>query len=556
MKKTPYPLLIIVLFSGFLYLTGIRWGLPSEGAKKFYVGDINISREYLKRGWEISRENLPEKLPRSRFNAIRSFHPDEQNILKSIISMSPERFDFNPHFFEYPSCQIYLVAAVLKVISETGLIVIKPDASYYFQNPEEMAKIYLTGRMTTVLMAILGLIFFYDAALILCGKYGAIFSTACLGFCPLYAINSHYMTVDVPMVFWITVFLFLTALSVKRGRFSYIVASAFVSGIAAGTKYPAGILIFLLPFVYYGTCKKSPVRSIFDIGALFFLFLAGFLITTPYSVIAFDEFKRDILYQASARGVGFSAIFNHVSSMIDFFRALWVGSWLLLFLFVPSVYFLAKRRIFEDRIILTALVLAIVPLLVAGGFKYARYYLIALPFLCLSTGSLLDEFFQIQKKKIKLFAISLCILILMFVSVKSVAYSKLMCGKDIRITTAEYVDKQFPQGTKIVFTKDPWIFEVPPVNPEKFSVHIIEESGLEKAPSTCYLIIGELQYFLTSGNRNIQMQREIVYIQEKGFVLKKIFANHAGFGLLRFDDNWTIHDMLYTHPGILLFYKP
>jgi hypothetical protein len=52
------------------------------------------------------------------------------------------------------------------------------------------------------------------------------------------------------------------------------------------------------------------------------------------------------------------------------------------------------------------------------------------------------------------------------------------------------------------------------------------------------------------------MQNKIDFCQKKGFVLKKIFENEPHFGQLYFDCDWTLHDMIYAHPKILLFYKP
>ncbi|MCM8825097.1 MAG: hypothetical protein NC937_02950, partial [Candidatus Omnitrophica bacterium] len=121
--------------------------------------------------------------------------------------------------------------------------------------------------------------------------------------------------------------------------------------------------------------------------------------------------------------------------------------------------------------------------------------------------------------------------------------------------SAAYIDSEIPMGTEIVFTKDPWIFEVPPVNPLKFSVSVIDERYLKTASSKSYLVIGELQYFLTSGNRKMEMEKVIHNLAQNGFVLKKVFMDYPCFGPFRFDENWTIHDMLYTHPIIMLFYK-
>ncbi|MCM8763998.1 MAG: glycosyltransferase family 39 protein [Candidatus Omnitrophica bacterium] len=556
--KNNYSIILaiaIILFSCFLFLRGIRWGLPDNNIKKFLTQPAGVSHQYIRKSWQISKERQNERLPRSVFNPIRSFHPDEQNILKSIAAMSPAQFDFNPHFFEYPSCQIYLVAITLKVLSSTGFVSLKSDIDYYFQYPDEMAKLYLSGRALTVLMGILGLGIFIRVAFMLCGRKGGLFAVACLGLSPLYVINSHYMTVDIPMVFWTLVFLYFAVSFVNKGKDYMLFSAAFFAGVACGTKYPAGILIFVLPFIYLYVFPESSRKILIDTLICFIIFFVGFFITTPYSLLSFDEFKRDLFYQAGARGVGANVLFSIISFFPEIFLSLWVGVFLIVLLFIPAIFFQARRRNVSDRLILTCMVLSIAPLMVAGGFKYARYYLLILLFLCLSAGSLFEGLFKIRKKSVRFLLILISIFFLAGSISKSVAYSNLMSRPDIRYISADYIDREIPPETEIVFTKDPWIFEVPPVSPLKYSVAVIGEKELKTAPSKSYLIVGELQYFLTSGNRKREMEKTINDFSKKGFVLKKVFTNYAVFGPLRFDENWTIHDMLYTHPRILLFYK-
>ncbi|MCM8765047.1 MAG: hypothetical protein NC830_06790, partial [Candidatus Omnitrophica bacterium] len=340
-----------------------------------------------------------------------------------------------------------------------------------------------------------------------------------------------------------------------NGKRSMLFFAAFFVGIACGTKYPAGILIFVLPFIYLYVFPEPGRRILTDALICFIIFVAGFFITTPYSLLSFDEFKRDIFYQAGARGVGANVLVSIIYFFPEFFLALWVGVFLIVLLFIPAIFFQARRRNFSDRLILTCMVLSIAPLLAAGGFKYARYYLFILPFLCLSAGSLFDEFFKIKKKTVRLLLILTSIFFMAGSIAKSVAYSSLMARPDIRLISADYIDREIPPKTEIIFTKDPWIFEVPPVNPLKYSISVIGEKQIKTAPSKSYLIVGELQYFLTSGNRKSEMRKRINDIQKQGFILKKLFTDCACFGPFCFDENWTIHDMLYTHPKILLFYK-
>ncbi|MCM8758735.1 MAG: glycosyltransferase family 39 protein [Candidatus Omnitrophica bacterium] len=548
--------IVIIFFAAFFCLMGIKWGLPGNEIKKFSMSFREIPQEYIKNAWQISKEKQDQKLPRSIFNPIRSFHPDEQNILKSIASMSVEKFDFNPHFFEYPSAQIYLVAITLKILSSLNLITLKSDIGYYFEHPEEMSKIYLAGRMLTVMMAIAALTFFIFIATCLCGKKGGIFAAACLGLSPLYIINSHYMTVDIPMVFWIIASLFFSILFLMKKKKYLFVLAAFSAGVACGTKYPGGIVIFILPFFYKELFQDSRKKLFQYFFLSLLIFLLAFFITTPYSLLSFSEFKRDILYQAGCRGISSNIFFNFIKFFADATGGLWAGSFLISPIFLISIFFQMRRRNLLDRLILSSIVLSMVPLMASGGFKYARYYLLILPFLCLSAGCIFEEFFRIRNKNVKFLLISISLIFLLGMVSKTAAYSILMSKKDIRIIAAEFFDTSVPENSNVIFTKDPWIFEVPPVNQVKYKINVVEEDKVVQVNSGSFLVIGELQYFLTSGNRNKLMNEKIQKFQSYGFILKQYFEKSPCIGRINYDQGWTIHDMIYTHPRIFVFYKP
>ncbi|MGC8804560.1 MAG: hypothetical protein ACP5QD_01295, partial [Candidatus Ratteibacteria bacterium] len=362
--------------------------------------------------------------------------------------------------------------------------------------------------------------------------------------------------VDIPMIFWIIVSLFFIVKFIRTKKFLFLCLSSFFVGVAAGTKYPAATMIFVLPFVHFADRRNFNVRFFKEIMILFFLCLVGFLITTPYALISFQEFKRDVMYQTFSRGVGVSDLLSYFRFLGEFFGALWVGVWLILILYIAGIWIQAARRNFSDRIVLTCFVLMLLPLLSAGGFKYARYYLIVLPFLSLSAGCIFGRILEIRNLKFRLSGIVICIIFLLGSFSKSFAYSVLMSKKDVRLIAAEYIEKEIKPASTIIYTKDPWIFEVSPVNPLKYSISIIPEQSLQNAEQGSFLIIGELQYFLTSGDRVQEMNKKIWQMAKKGFIVEKIFNNPVRIGPFEFDNRWTLHDMLYAHPLIFLFYKP
>ena len=155
---------VLVLAALAVGLTGINWGLPSEARNKLYFDDRtpkapDLSPQVVEKSWKYfpefswwpGRRDLPENLssrtPRSVFNPIRTYHPDEYVVLKSISNMRPGRWDFDPRFFAWPNFFIYLVAVVLKLASLLGLVTLRPDLGFYYEHPDQIARLYLVGRL-------------------------------------------------------------------------------------------------------------------------------------------------------------------------------------------------------------------------------------------------------------------------------------------------------------------------------------------------------------------------------------------------------------------------
>jgi len=556
-------LFFILLILLFLDICGIKWGIPRSEYKKFFYGNKEeagkllqgVSGEYVKKSWKISKgETQEKKLSRATFNIIRSFHPDEENIFKSISNMNPEKFDFNPHFFEYPSFFIYLVAIFLKILSILNLIIVKANLKFYFLNPGEIGRMYIAGRTLTFLFSVLGCFFLYKTGERLSGKKTAFFSAFILALTPFYIVNSHYLTVDVPMVFWIIFSLYLLSFFLNTRKPIWLYLAGFTIGLASSTKYPAVFLWFLIPFVQ--CIEKQSLKKIFskEILISFLLFIGGFACTSPYIFLSFPEFKRDLLYQMSVRGFGDFEVFGRfIAFSKNMFTGLWTGASSLTIIFLAGIIYVIAKRGKTGKFILAGFILSIFPLLLSGGFKFARYYLIVLPFLALAGGTFLSSIFSSRNFKF----LKTVVIAGLFITptLKSFSYSFLMNRKDARILTAEYISGNIPADSTIVFTKDPWIFEVPPVNLFKYNIKILSEENLYLAKKDNYLIIGELQYFLTYGSRKFHERELVKKIKKKGYNLVNIFQNEPEIFGIKFDNDVTIHDMIYTHPKIFLFQK-
>ncbi|MCM8802724.1 MAG: glycosyltransferase family 39 protein [Candidatus Omnitrophica bacterium] len=549
--------IIIIVFSFIFISTGIKWGLPKNEYKKFFYRNEKemqfliegINENYIEKSWQISKMKNSAKLERHKFNIIRSFHPDEENILKSISNMNPEKLDFNPHFFEYPTFYIYIVAVILKIFSLFKFIHITSDISFYFKNPDEIAKFYLTGRFVTLIFSILTVLFVSKISeKIKKGSYLITFFL--LLFSPLFVINSIYMTVDVPMLFWIVLAVFFLIIFYENSKKIFLFLSSISIGFATGTKYPAIVFWFLIPIGLL--LKGLSIKEFFKKTTLSFLtMIIAFLITTPYSIISFNEFKRDFLYQFTIRGTLNFSFSAFVSNFKDVVEDILLINGILPTLFFLVMFFFSlfklKKQVF---IIHSGLYLFFSLLLIISGFKYARYYLPIYPFFILISSYSIKEIEKIRKLKFLIYFIFLSVISFNFL--KTISILQLRIGEDTRITSAEYIDKNLKEGTKIVYLKSPWIFEVCPVNFLKYNITIFEkEKDLVNIKEDSYLIIGELQYFLTKGSRS-EIEEEIIRkMKDYGFLLIKKFEKEE----FLFKQNKTIHDLIYICPKIFLFYK-
>jgi hypothetical protein len=567
-KKIDKSLILLLAIAALLNIAGLKWGIPSSQIQRFfYTGKENIPRmqsdishQYIQESWRIAKESKPEeKIPRSVFNAIRSLHPDEHNIIKSISNMKPRQFNFNPHFFEYPSFFIYFVALLLGIASILGVVRITYDISYYFLHPDEMGRLFLTGRIGVVILSVLGVLFLYKAVENFFDRKTAFFSAFFLTVTPLYVINSHFMTVDIPMVFWIIFSIYLLSLFWKKDDIRFVYLSALTMGFAAGTKYPAAFIFFFVPLVYGSKKQLWKKLVFFESVKTFLLMLTGFFLTTPYSIFAFSECKRDVFFQVGTRGFGTGV--RHLSGHISSF--LYNTSIVLESGFSNTFYFLFCAGVIyalfnkgKSRIFLTGLILSIIPLFITGGVRYARYYLIILPFAAIIAGLFLACITDIVKFRIiQIFVSGLIAMTFLIPFLKSLSYSLHMSKEDIRITTSGFIESHIPEGTTIVFTRDPWIFEMPPVNSFKYNVAVVSQENLDKMKEGSYLITGELQYFLTYGSRKRQEKDFIEDIERYGCRLEGIFKKTPQIFNLSFDTDVTTHDMIYTHPAIYLFKK-
>jgi len=565
-----------------LVVPGLKWGLPSEERNRLALGENrdlwhapeqgpdeaadpwSFYPNYLRGGRERTG-----RLPRSAFNPIRSYHPDEYVILKSLSGMRPARLELFHGFFGWPAFHFYVVGATLKGAAFFGAAQLVPETDYYFRNPVQMARLYRIGRVVTLLFAIGCVVALWRCAGNLFGWEGGAAAALLLAVTPLFAINAHYLTADVAMLFWICLTLFASTRILRGGgRRWYVWAGVFL-GLAAGTRYQGGLAAFLIAFAHLLREPKedAEVRNIRvgwkttlrDLGSKKLWLAAGvsvliFLAVNPYVVLKPGQFCSEFL--GELRGSR-----NPSSGLVS--AALFVESGLGILLAVATLGALWMALARRDRGAVFVVLGFGVPavLLWAGRPVMVRYMMPVLPLPVLLVAW---AFAVVQRRGVtlgklhkRLAAPILFSVVFLFTAHQSLAYCALFAapGSDTRTRAGEWITRNVPPGATVGVASEPWQFELPPLDKTRLNVMIVAQDMAQlsqRAPA--YFVSSDLQFPpvavrgpLTPGEK--AFKREVFEGRGRYRVVARFEAWPPGRRKLL---SRGPHDMRYVNPVIVV----
>jgi len=221
------------------------------------------------------------------------YHPDEAPTLARALIML-DKGDPNPHWFRYSTLYMYLQAGLAAMVHLLGGVEIAPGAQLRFEGARmEALPFYVAGRALTLLFA-LGTTFLVTAItrrvagvwLALLG--GALFVTS-----GLVLRSAIYVTVDMPLTFFVTLSAFLLMRVVGasgEGRASQPLWPIVVSAsLAAGAKYNGALVLLVFAGVLIARRGLS-LRSATELAKYALLSIGMFLLTTPYALLDWNTF--------------------------------------------------------------------------------------------------------------------------------------------------------------------------------------------------------------------------------------------------------------------------
>lgn len=395
--------------------------------------------------------------------------PDEAVLLHRALAVAGG--DLNPHFFNYPSLHIYLLAASLGLSGALGLAlgVYTGPADFILQYLRDPTAVFLTGRLLTAAMGSASVAVTYLAGRRVGGERAGLCSAGFLAVATLHVRDSHFATVDIPATFWILVAYALCWRFLDSGRWRDLWLSAAALGLAVSTKYNAALFApALLAAPWLGPCLEPASRARrWRQASIAAACMAGaFLVTTPWVLLDPSAFWRDVLFEGShfaaghmvaQAGAGVAPGLASAAAEPDpgpgwVYHAtvsLWYGpGWPVAVLGWGGVIWLARRRRPADLLLLAG---AGAYFVIAGGGRslFLRYALPLVPFLCIAAGALLNHLLRGQGGR-AVFAAT--VLVAAPGAWAALQGDRLLALADTRLLAAEWIETRVPDGAVVALT--------------------------------------------------------------------------------------------------------
>ena len=353
--------------------------------------------------------------------------------------------DPNPHWFNYPSLYLYATALVLgagRLLAPASLGTL-----------ELQGLLYLIGRGLTAACGTATVYLIFLTGRRLSGVAAGLAAGLVLALAPLHSANSHFITTDVPAGLFVALSLWLAARG-RRGSQGWLVASAAAAGLAAATKYNAGLALFV-PLAFWATGRAGTTRhwrTPLLVGAAA---LAGFLVAMPWLLLDRGTVLSGIRFEIEHyRGghEGFEGSDNwRFYPLYLFTDGLTPG--LALFAVAGWVLLLARDRWL--CLALSAFALAYYALLAGQTVRFERNLVPLLPLLAIFAGLALAEAVRAVSVALPLApqraagAAVLLALVGGWPLYRTTRYDYLMSQTDTRTTAATWMDRNLPAGATL-----------------------------------------------------------------------------------------------------------
>ncbi len=337
---------------------------------------------------------------------------------------------WNPHYFANPPGLTYALHVLYAVVFGGGERFARDPGAYFLAARILVAVI---GAAGVALLARAGRLLFDRATGLLAGLVLAV------GFLPVF--YSHLGLNDVPAMSAVCLALLATARVLRRGwALDYALAGAAV-GLAAATKYTAGLALLPLVFATLASPHRSGRRLLGGLGAA----LLAFLLVNPYALLDLSEFRAGLSGQAGLSGV--RKLGRSEGSALPFYlgAAGWGMGVIPALAAVAGAVLLAIRDRVRALMLLSPLLLFAVTVGLEARF-FGRYLLPVVPVLALLAAHAARA---LARRGVPLLLLG--VLLAGQGLVQSVRLDRILSRPDARNEARAWLRAHVPLGSRVVF---------------------------------------------------------------------------------------------------------
>lgn len=234
-------------------------------------------------------------------------HPDEPALVETAVRMVQER-DWNPRRFMYPSLYFYLLAGVVFLHAQWGIatgvypsVADLPLKTYLFTLAPAL---YVWLRALTAMLCAATVPLIYILARRMFDTSSALLAALTLSVAEYHVQHAHFITTDALTGLWTTLALLGIWNVVQHGRLRDYALTGIATGLAAGTKYNAGViglvLVVAIALRLIASRAAGQPGRFETIAHMRGIALAGsvaivvFTLTTPFAVLDFPSFRQSV----------------------------------------------------------------------------------------------------------------------------------------------------------------------------------------------------------------------------------------------------------------------
>ncbi len=229
-------------------------------------------------------------------------HPDEWAVIMPAIrilqsgDLNPQRFDYGSFYIYTQTLGLLFVTFLMRLSGQIPDISVLPlYLPTHLESSYPYPQIFQAGRVITATLGTVSLIPVHLVGEKIGSARIGLTAAFIVAIWPLHVINSHFITTDVPLTFFVTWTLYFIVIAFHNPKIKHYLWVGFLLGVSISTKYTGAFMIVVF-VVGHLILIKEPWRNFHLLVTAGIASLAGFTLTTPFWFLDWENFLYWINY--------------------------------------------------------------------------------------------------------------------------------------------------------------------------------------------------------------------------------------------------------------------